>query len=86
MNSFPSCFRRGRGGGKAANRRSPLALFPGEPTARLYDRLVEVLRNRHWRFLVVSAGKGFMQVSLDNSWPDAAIQARFKGGQYDRDS
>ena len=48
MNNFPSCFRRGLGGGKPANRRSPLGLFPGEPTARLYDRLVEVLRTGHY--------------------------------------
>jgi site-specific recombinase XerC len=25
-----------------------LGLFPGEPTARLYDRVVEVLRTRHY--------------------------------------
>jgi len=31
-----------------ADRRSPLGLFPGEPTARLYDRLVEVLRTQHY--------------------------------------
>ena len=54
-----------------ADRRSPLGLFPGEPTPRLYDRTVEVLRTRHWRFLVMPTGKGFMQVSLDKSQPDA---------------
>ena len=31
-----------------ADRRSPLGLFPGEPTARLYDRLVEVPRTQHY--------------------------------------
>ena len=31
-----------------ADRRSPLGLFPGEPTARLYDRVVEVLPTRHY--------------------------------------
>jgi integrase len=31
-----------------ADRRSPLGLFPGEPTPRLYDRVVEVLRTRHY--------------------------------------
>lgn len=31
-----------------AARRSPLGLFPGEPTPRLYDRLVEALRARHY--------------------------------------
>jgi len=31
-----------------AHRRSPLGLFPGEPTPRLYDRLLEVLRTRHY--------------------------------------
>ena len=32
----------------AANRRSPLGLFPGQPTPRLYDRVVEALRTRHY--------------------------------------
>jgi len=67
MNNFPSCFRRGPGGGKPAARRSPLGLFPGQPTPWLYDRVVEVLRTRHWRFLVMPTGKGFMQVSLNVS-------------------
>ena len=31
-----------------ADRRSPLGLFPGEPTPRFYDRMVEVLRTRHY--------------------------------------
>ena len=31
-----------------ADRRSPLGLFSGESTARLYDRLVEVLRTQHY--------------------------------------
>ena len=31
-----------------AARRSPLGLFLGEPTPRLYDRVVEVLRTRHY--------------------------------------
>jgi len=31
-----------------ALRRSPLGLFPGEPTLRLYDRVVEALRTRHY--------------------------------------
>ena len=48
MNNFPSCSRRGPGGGKPANRRSSLALFAGEPTPRLYDRVVEVLRTRRY--------------------------------------
>ena len=39
----------GPGGGKPANRRSPLGLFPGEPTPRLYDRVVEVLRWQSFR-------------------------------------
>ena len=29
------------------NRRSPLGLFPGQPTPRLYDCVVEALRTRH---------------------------------------
>lgn len=52
------------------DRRSPLGLSPGEPTPKLCDRLVEVLRLRHWRFLVMPTGKGFVQVSLNMSWPD----------------
>ena len=31
-----------------ADRRSPLGLFPGEPTPRLNDRVVGVLRTRHY--------------------------------------
>ena len=31
-----------------AYRRSPLGLFPGQPAPRLYDRVVEVLRTRHY--------------------------------------
>jgi hypothetical protein len=46
MNNFPSCFRSGPGGGKPANRRSPLGLFAGAPTPRLYDRVVEVLGSK----------------------------------------
>ena len=30
------------------NRRSPLGPFPGEPAARLYDHVAEVLRTRHY--------------------------------------
>jgi len=32
----------------STDRRSPLGLFPGEPTPRLYDLVVEVLRPRHY--------------------------------------
>jgi len=31
-----------------ADRRSPLGLFPGQPTPRICDRTVEVLRTRHY--------------------------------------
>ena len=31
-----------------AHRRSPLGLFPGQPEPRLYDRVVEILRTRHY--------------------------------------
>jgi hypothetical protein len=31
-----------------ADRRSPLGLFPGQPTPRLYERVVEILRTRHY--------------------------------------
>jgi hypothetical protein len=48
MNNFPSCFRTGPGGGKPANLRSPLGLFPAEPTPKVYDRVVEILRTRHY--------------------------------------
>jgi integrase len=44
MNNSPSCFRRGPGGGKLADRRLPLGLLPGQPPLRLYDRVVELLR------------------------------------------
>ncbi len=30
------------------DRRSPLGLFPRQPTPKLYDRVVEVLRTRHY--------------------------------------
>jgi hypothetical protein len=42
-----------------------LGLFPGEPTPRLYYRVVEALRTRHWRFLVTPTRKGFVQVRLN---------------------
>ncbi len=32
----------------AAPRQSPLGLSPGQPTPRLYDRLVEILQTRHY--------------------------------------
>ncbi|MBI3281991.1 MAG: phage integrase N-terminal SAM-like domain-containing protein [Acidobacteria bacterium] len=32
----------------AADRRSPLGLFPGQPRPRLYDCVVEALRTRHY--------------------------------------
>ncbi len=31
-----------------ACRRSPLGLFPGQPSPRLYDRVLEVLPSRHY--------------------------------------
>ena len=31
-----------------ADRRSPLGLFPGQPTPRLHDRAVEILPIRHY--------------------------------------
>jgi hypothetical protein len=48
------------------DRRSPWGPF-GEPAPRPYDRVVEVLRTRHWRFLAMPTGKGFMQVSINRS-------------------
>ncbi len=35
-------------GTSSASRQSPLGLFPAQPTPRLYDRVVEVLRTRHY--------------------------------------
>ncbi len=35
-------------GTSGANRQSPLGLFPAQPTPRLYDWVVEVLRTRHY--------------------------------------
>ena len=35
-------------GTSGANRQSPLGLFPAQPTPRHYDRVVEVLRARHY--------------------------------------
>ncbi len=35
-------------GTSGANRQSPLGLFPAQPTPRLYDRVLEVLRTRHY--------------------------------------
>lgn len=32
----------------AGKRCSPLGLFPGQPTPRLYDCVVEALRTRHY--------------------------------------
>jgi hypothetical protein len=67
MSSSPSCFRRGPGGGKAANRRSPLGLSACKLTPRLYDRAVEALRIRHWRLLVAQTGEGSTWVGLNKS-------------------
>jgi hypothetical protein len=67
MNNFLSCFGRGPWGGKPANPRSPLGMSPDEPTPKLYDRAVEALRTRDWRFPVMPTGKGIMQVRLNKS-------------------
>ncbi len=40
--------RKGVMNNSTANRRSPLGLFPDQPIPRLYDRMVEVLRTRHY--------------------------------------
>jgi hypothetical protein len=50
-----------------ADRRSPLGVFPGEPTPRLYDRVVEVLRTRHWRSRLRPTTAGFIQGRLNVS-------------------
>lgn len=50
-----------------ADRRSPMGLFRGKPTARFYDRAAEILPYGHWHFLLMPTGKVFVQVSLDKS-------------------
>jgi hypothetical protein len=55
-----------------------LAPFPGESTPRLYDRVVEVLRARFRRFLVVPSGMGFTLVSLNKSYLGLFIAQAFK--------
>ena len=67
MKKLPSCFRRGQGVVNPNDRHSPLATFPDQPTPKLYDRVVEVLCTRHWRFLVVPTGKGLIQGSQNKS-------------------
>ena len=49
------------------NLRSPSGLFRGEPTAKLCDRAMEVVRARQWCFLPVRTGKGFLEVILNKS-------------------
>lgn len=51
----------------ATGRRSPLGLFP-EPAPRAYDRVVEVLRNRRCRFLVMPCRRSPVPASLDKSY------------------
>ena len=50
------------------HRQSPLAPFPGQPTARLHHRVPEVPRTQPLRFPVTPTGKGFMQASLNVSY------------------
>jgi hypothetical protein len=47
------------------DRHSPVAPFPNQPPSTYCDRMVEVLRTRHQRILVVPTGKVFLQVSLN---------------------
>jgi hypothetical protein len=35
------------------HRQKPLGLFPGKPAPRLHDRIVEVLRGRHYSRRVI---------------------------------
>jgi hypothetical protein len=51
-------------------RRSPLALFPDKPAPRLYDRIVEVLRVRHYSRRTEEARPMF--------WPAGLTSARRK--------
>jgi len=53
IEDVPAASQRTSAGLRAMNnpgtlRRSPLGMFPGQPTPRLYDRVVEVLRTRHY--------------------------------------
>jgi hypothetical protein len=46
------------------HRQLPLGPFPGQPTQRLYECVVESLRPRQGCFLVRPSGDGFMRVSI----------------------
>jgi len=53
IEDVPAASERTSAGLRAMNnpstlRRSPLGMFPGQPRPRLYDRVVEVLRTRHY--------------------------------------
>jgi hypothetical protein len=50
------------------NSESRLRFYLGEPTPGLFDRVVELLRARHWRFLVAPAARVSMQAGPDRTW------------------
>ena len=52
----------------SSDRQLPLVPFPGQPTPWLFDRAIEPLRARRWRFFAMPVGKGFVQVSLSESY------------------
>ena len=62
-----SCFGRGQGVVNQNDRQSPLAPFPCRSAPRLYNRVAEALRPRHWRFVVTPTARDFMHVNLNKS-------------------
>jgi hypothetical protein len=52
-------------------RGSPLGCFPGQPTPRLYDRVIEVLRLRHYSELAGQINFDDVEVGCekDGAWP-----------------
>jgi len=80
-------------GTSGANRQSPLRLFPAQTTPRLYDRVVEVLRARHYsrrteqayvhwirRFILFHAPTHLRQLTEGdvNRFPDPSAGGRLR--------
>ncbi len=59
-------------GTSGANRQSPLGLLPAEATPGLYDRVVEVLRTRHYIRRIEqtypASRDGYDIRTVQNSW------------------
>ena len=69
-----------------AYRRSPLGLFPDQPAPRLYDRVVEVLRTRHYSCRTdsqagLSRGTGRLKTGRQL---DESDRSRYNQSSYDR--